>query len=102
MIPIGKILLIKILDTFTNKFAALNLAFPSILKQAERKKLGDDTAAAADDDFDFEKAKSIHTASSSTDIQVDPAKGRALSVARELVKRSIRKSVDVNILVVFL
>jgi transformation/transcription domain-associated protein len=73
LLLIGKILLIKILDTFTNKFAALNLAFPSILKQAERKKLGEDSAA--DDDFDFEKAKSIHTASSSTDIQVDPAKG---------------------------
>ncbi|KAK5808732.1 hypothetical protein F5H01DRAFT_281683, partial [Linnemannia elongata] len=72
----GKILLIKILDTFTNKFAALNLAFPGILKQAERKKNGDETS---DDDFDFEKARSIHTASSSTDIPVDPAKdGRFL------------------------
>ncbi|KAF9958937.1 hypothetical protein BGZ72_010618 [Mortierella alpina] len=72
----GKILLIKILDTFTNKFAALNLAFPSILKQAERKKNGD---AASDDDFDFEKARSIHTASSLNDTQADPAKdGRFL------------------------
>jgi len=70
---LGKILLIKILDTFTNKFAALNLAFPSILKQAERKKNGDE---AADDDFDFEKARSIHTSTGSTEIQVDPAKGR--------------------------
>lgn len=65
-------MLIKILDTFTNKFAALNLAFPGILKQAERKKNGDETS---EDDFDFEKARSIHTASSSTDIPVDPAKG---------------------------
>ncbi|KAK3822766.1 MAG: hypothetical protein J3Q66DRAFT_279230 [Benniella sp.] len=72
----GKILLIKILDTFTNKFAALNLAFPGILKQTERKKNGDE---AAEDDFDFEKARSIHTASSSNDIQADPAKdGRFL------------------------
>lgn len=70
---LGKILLIKILDTFTNKFAALNLAFPGILKQAERKKNGDE---AADDDFDFEKARSIHTSTGSTEIQVDPAKGR--------------------------
>ncbi|KAG0235555.1 hypothetical protein B0O80DRAFT_498171 [Mortierella sp. GBAus27b] len=71
----GKIHLIKILDTFTNKFAALNLAFPGILKQTERKKNGDETA---EDDFDFEKARSIHTASSS-DIQADPAKdGRFL------------------------
>ncbi len=69
---LGKILLIKILDTFTNKFAALNLAFPSILKQAERKKNGD---ASSDDDFDFEKARSIHTASSLNDTQADPAKG---------------------------
>ncbi|KAF9357807.1 hypothetical protein BGX26_003026, partial [Mortierella sp. AD094] len=73
---LGKILLIKILDTFTNKFAALNLAFPAILKQTERKKNGEE---AGEDDFDFEKARSIHTASSSTDIQVDPAKdGRFL------------------------
>ncbi|KAI8605964.1 hypothetical protein EDD21DRAFT_315697 [Dissophora ornata] len=72
----GKILLIKILDTFTNKFAALNLAFSGILKQTERKKNGEE---GAEDDFDFEKARSIHTASSSNDIQVDPAKdGRFL------------------------
>ncbi|KAF9581361.1 hypothetical protein BGW38_001654, partial [Lunasporangiospora selenospora] len=73
----GKILLIKILDTFTNKFAALNLAFPGILKQAERKKNGEETNN--EDDFDYEKARSMHTASSSTESQVDHAKdGRFL------------------------
>ncbi|CAG8473496.1 8844_t:CDS:10, partial [Racocetra fulgida] len=56
-------LLIKILDTFANKFVTLNLVFADIQRQQRKKK-----AAASDssitekiDDFDFEQARPINT-----------------------------------------
>ncbi|CAG8506762.1 53_t:CDS:10, partial [Cetraspora pellucida] len=56
-------LLIKVLDTFANKFVTLNLVFADIQRQQRRKK-----AAASDsniiekiDDFDFEQARPINT-----------------------------------------
>ncbi|KAG2214450.1 hypothetical protein INT46_007375 [Mucor plumbeus] len=97
----GRDLLMRILDAFASKFAALNIQFKSCLKQQIRKnKKGslnkNSTESESDtlekdtnqdvemeeiinDDFDFDKARSIHTASFSLDPQQDGIKdGRFL------------------------
>lgn len=87
--------LMRILDAFTNKFAALNLQFKSCLKQHLKKnkksipdlspsenkdKLGDvEMEDVISDDFDFDKARPIQTTSSLLEPQQDGIKdGRFL------------------------
>lgn len=99
----GRDLLMRILDAFASKFAALNIQFNSCLKQQIRKnKKGsfnksltesesesdtldkdasqdNETEEIINDDFDFDRARSIHTASFSLDPQQDGIKdGRFL------------------------
>src|SRR4051812_20635446 len=71
----GRNLLIRILDAFTNKFAALNLNFPAALKQHQKRKISENDEDAMDtsepskelssstltDDFDFDRSRAIHT-----------------------------------------
>ncbi|KAG1145231.1 hypothetical protein G6F37_006937 [Rhizopus arrhizus] len=64
----GRALLIRILDAFANKFEALNIQFNACVKQYKKKKYStvEDTSVSAmeqddDLDFDFDKARSIHT-----------------------------------------
>ncbi|KAG1474893.1 hypothetical protein G6F56_000065 [Rhizopus delemar] len=56
----GRALLMRILDAFASKFEALNIQFNSCVKQYKRKKHMEE-AMEQDEDFDFEKARSIHT-----------------------------------------
>ncbi|CAG8514761.1 8939_t:CDS:2, partial [Scutellospora calospora] len=61
-------LLIKILDTFANKFTTLNLLFADIQRQQRKKKitvLSDSSTTEKIDDFDFEQARPIHTSTPS-------------------------------------
>ncbi|OAD08306.1 hypothetical protein MUCCIDRAFT_32523, partial [Mucor lusitanicus CBS 277.49] len=96
----GRDLLMRILDAFASKFAALNIQFKSCLKQHIRKNnktctSNKDTTTESDaqttpdkdadmeemsnDDFDFDRARSIHTASFAMDPQQDSIKdGRFL------------------------
>ncbi|RUP49800.1 hypothetical protein BC936DRAFT_141434 [Jimgerdemannia flammicorona] len=78
----GRNLLIRILDAFTNKFAALNLCFPSALKQYQKRKLNPDgtpITPAVDDEFDFDRSRSIHTAVFAPDSAHDTIKGAFIS-----------------------
>jgi transformation/transcription domain-associated protein len=91
----GRDLLMRILDAFASKFAALNIQFKSCLKQYIKKNKnhkrviesgpgvsGKDDVEMEDaksDDFDFDAARSIHTASFTLDPQQDGIKdGRFL------------------------
>lgn len=97
----GRDLLMRILDAFASKFAALNIQFKSCLKQQIRKNKKESfnknpaesesdtldkdisqdnkTEEIINDDFDFDRARSIHTASFSLDPQQDGIKdGRFL------------------------
>ncbi|KAK4510703.1 uncharacterized protein ATC70_005136 [Mucor velutinosus] len=94
----GRDLLMRILDAFASKFAALNIQFKSCLKQHIRKNKKTSTKSTTDsepnaaaataannmegiinDDFDFDRARSIHTASFALDPQQDGIKdGRFL------------------------
>lgn len=61
-------LLIKILDTFANKFVTLNLVFADIQRQQRKKKAtvsGDLNTIEKTDDFDFEQARPINTSTPS-------------------------------------
>ncbi|KAG1115350.1 hypothetical protein G6F42_013958 [Rhizopus arrhizus] len=92
----GRDLLMRILDAFASKFAALNIQFKSCLKQHIRKNKKTSVKSTAEsesnatekdvdmdeiinDDFDFDRARSIHTASFALDPQQDGVKdGRFL------------------------
>ncbi|CAO3644378.1 unnamed protein product [Mucor hiemalis] len=89
----GRDLLMRILDAFASKFSALNIQFKSCLKQHIKKnKPSDDTKEQKkviekedsdmevfDDEFDFDKARSIYTTSFALDPQHDGIKdGRFL------------------------
>ncbi|CAG8576103.1 11483_t:CDS:10, partial [Acaulospora morrowiae] len=70
-------LLIRILDTFANKFMSLNLVFSDIQRQQQKKK--NNAMTDADDeglmnDFDFEQARPIHT-STPNELQNDAING---------------------------
>ncbi|CAG8541435.1 8605_t:CDS:10, partial [Gigaspora rosea] len=61
-------LLIKILDTFANKFVTLNLVFADIQRQQRKKKAtvsGDLNTVEKTVDFDFEQARPINTSTPS-------------------------------------
>lgn len=76
---IGRRLLMRILDAFASKFAALNIQFPTYLRQYKRKKLSEEgeesTESKESGDFDFDKARSIHTATFIPDSVHDGIKG---------------------------
>ncbi|KAI9276344.1 FAT domain-containing protein [Sporodiniella umbellata] len=55
----GRALLMRILDAFSSKFEALNIQFNTCVKQYKKKKNSDDVMDQSDD-FDFDKARSIH------------------------------------------
>lgn len=87
----GRDLLMRILDAFASKFGALNIQFKSCLKQhiKKNKNLKHASESGSDkdmemedvisDDFDFDTARSIHTASFALDPQQDGIKdGRFL------------------------
>ncbi|ORE10738.1 hypothetical protein BCV72DRAFT_199208 [Rhizopus microsporus var. microsporus] len=65
----GRALLMRILDAFANKFEALNIQFSTCIKQYKKKKQvqGDSTVSLMEKDdpnnmdFDFDRARSIHT-----------------------------------------
>ncbi|CEG78070.1 Putative Transformation/transcription domain-associated protein [Rhizopus microsporus] len=65
----GRALLMRILDAFANKFEALNIQFSTCIKQYKKKKQVQDDSTVSlmekDDpnnmDFDFDRARSIHT-----------------------------------------
>jgi transformation/transcription domain-associated protein len=80
--PLGRDLLMRILDAFACKFSALNIQFKTCLKQYIKKKKSEDNGDDGEEDqdnFDFDKARSIHTASFSSDPQHDGIKdGRFL------------------------
>lgn len=69
----------RILDAFASKFAALNIQFPTYLRQYKRKKLSEEgeesTESKESGDFDFDKARSIHTATFIPDSVHDGIKG---------------------------
>ena len=71
----------RILDAFASKFAALNIQFKSCLRHYKKKKLAD-AASESDmdasnepEDFDFDKTRSIHTATFIPDSSHDGIKG---------------------------
>ena len=76
---LGRRLLMRILDAFASKFAALNIQFPTYLRQYKRKKLSEEgeesTESKESGDFDFDKARSIHTATFIPDSVHDGIKG---------------------------
>ncbi|KAF7725495.1 hypothetical protein EC973_009595 [Apophysomyces ossiformis] len=85
----GRELLMRVLDAFASKFAALNIQFDTCLKQYKKKKkdAAEDGSAPATtasanndpDDFDFDRARSIHTATFVPDFMHDGIKdGRFL------------------------
>ncbi|KAG2212646.1 hypothetical protein INT47_000623 [Mucor saturninus] len=79
----GRDLLMRILDAFASKFSALNIQFKSCLKQHIKKnnKNVDKNEMETDkivDDFDFDKARSIHTTSFTLDPQDGIKDGRFL------------------------
>ncbi|KAI7852465.1 hypothetical protein BDC45DRAFT_550494 [Circinella umbellata] len=86
----GRALLMRILDAFASKFAALNIQFKSCLRHYKKKKRVDtttetdmDTTATTTtnelEDFDFDKKRSIHTATFIPDSSHDGIKdGRFL------------------------
>lgn len=68
---LGRELLMRIVDAFASKFASLNIQFPQYLRQYLKKKVSSDTAKSesameidteVQEDFDFDRARSIHTA----------------------------------------
>ena len=77
----------RILDAFASKFAALNIQFKSCLRHYKKKKRID-TASESDmdatpttatnelEDFDFDKKRSIHTATFIPDSSHDGIKGK--------------------------
>ncbi|ORX90024.1 hypothetical protein K493DRAFT_381622 [Basidiobolus meristosporus CBS 931.73] len=74
---LGRSLLIKILDTFTNKFGALNLSFPEVLRQFNKKKpstSGSSESPTSNEDIDFERLRSTPNTSASNDSNNDPVK----------------------------
>ncbi|KAK9721294.1 transcription-associated protein 1 [Basidiobolus ranarum] len=70
----GRSLLIKILDTFTNKFCALNLSFPEVLKQFNKKKSGASDSLSTNEDIDFDRLRPIPNMGVSNDSTNDPVK----------------------------
>ncbi|KAI9356612.1 hypothetical protein BD770DRAFT_444067 [Pilaira anomala] len=78
----GRDLLMRILDAFASKFSALNIQFKSCLKQHVKKNKKstnkEDTETEITDDFDFDKARSIHTTSFTLDPQDGIKDGRFL------------------------
>ncbi|KAI9495464.1 hypothetical protein BDB00DRAFT_870320 [Zychaea mexicana] len=82
----GRELLMRILDAFASKFAALNIQFKSCLRHYKKKKRADtatesdmDTTSNELEDFDFDKKRSIHTATFIPDSSHDGIKdGRFL------------------------
>lgn len=73
----GRDLLMRILDAFVSKFAALNIQFPSCLRQYKKKKNNGSANMETDDpeDFDFDRARSIHTSTFVPDATHDGIKG---------------------------
>ncbi|KAG0164843.1 hypothetical protein DFQ30_009322 [Apophysomyces sp. BC1015] len=79
----GRELLMRVLDAFASKFAALNIQFDACLKQYKKKKKDstDDSSLPATgtdndlDEFDFDRARSIHTATFVPDFMHDGIKG---------------------------
>ncbi|RCI06399.1 hypothetical protein CU098_004433, partial [Rhizopus stolonifer] len=61
----GRNLLMRILDAFASKFEALNIQFSSYVRQYKKKKQTTEEPAKEEtiNDFDFDRARSIHTAS---------------------------------------
>ena len=89
----GRDLLMRILNAFASKFSALNIQFQSYVKQYLKRNKNaentptdtangdkeDVTMTDSDDNFDFDKARSIHTSSFALDPQHDGIKdGRFL------------------------
>lgn len=82
-------ILIKTLDTFANKFENLNILFPNILRQYQKKKminnvdnsnninsqLTTNNSLTNPDDFDFEQAQPIHS-NMNSEIQIDILNGK--------------------------
>lgn len=78
----------RILDAFASKFAALNIQFPTYLRQYKRKKLSEEgeestTESKESGDFDFDKARSIHTATFIPDSVHDGIKGKEREMEKE-------------------
>ncbi|KAI8367767.1 hypothetical protein BD560DRAFT_353389 [Blakeslea trispora] len=75
----GRDLLMRILDAFASKFAALNIQFKTCSRPYMKKKKTDEEDEDEDEEFDFEKARSIQTAVFSMESQQDGIKdGRFL------------------------
>ncbi|GAA5802218.1 hypothetical protein HPULCUR_007681 [Helicostylum pulchrum] len=78
----GRDLLMRILDAFASKFSALNIQFKTCLKQHIKKNnksnLEKEDNEVVTDDFDFDKARSIHTTSFTLDPQDGIKDGRFL------------------------
>ncbi|KAI8099099.1 uncharacterized protein BX664DRAFT_310101 [Halteromyces radiatus] len=82
----GRELLMRILDAFASKFAALNNQFGTSLRQYQKKKQAVENPDSMDvdietdqDDFDFDRTRSIHTATFVPDSSHDGIKdGRFL------------------------
>ncbi|CEP07551.1 hypothetical protein [Parasitella parasitica] len=73
----GRELLMRILDAFASKFEALNIQFSACVKQYKKKSRKD--REQAEDEIDFDRARSIHTASFSAEPAHDGIKdGRFL------------------------
>ncbi|OAD77362.1 hypothetical protein PHYBLDRAFT_36397 [Phycomyces blakesleeanus NRRL 1555(-)] len=76
----GRELLMRILDAFASKFAALNIQFDACVKHYKKKKQqAEDENAVEEDDFNFDRSRSIHTAAFLPDTAQDGIKdGRFL------------------------
>ncbi|KAI8989366.1 hypothetical protein BDB01DRAFT_537511 [Pilobolus umbonatus] len=73
----GRDLLMRILDAFASKFSALNIQFKSCLKQYLRKIDSQKESTSTEitqDEFDFDKTRSIHAASFILEPQHDGVK----------------------------
>ncbi|KAI7863236.1 hypothetical protein BDF14DRAFT_1989138 [Spinellus fusiger] len=75
----GRELLMRILDAFAGKFAALNIQFDACVKQYKKRKQQSEEESPEEDEFNFDRSRSIHTAAFLPDVAQDGIKdGRFL------------------------
>jgi transformation/transcription domain-associated protein len=82
---LGRELLMRILDAFASKFAALNNQFGTSLRQYQKKKQAAEKPDAMEvdeegdqGDFDFDRTRAIHTATFVPDSSHDGIKGKPI------------------------